>query len=127
MKCTYTNLPPYQLPKQPVFSDRMVLQKPTRFKAKTKIKKTISTIFVEENDQKKLAGAREAVAIEVLHMMFLKEVAKSSNFVAFQKRKNAVDKKCLLQGIEKAMEKCLENNNEDENKDSDNDSGLSDD
>ena len=102
----------------------MVLQKPTRFKAKTKVKKTISNINVEENEQMKLAGAREAVAIEVLHMMFLKEVAKSSNFVAFQKRKNVVDKKCLLQGIEKAMEKCLE---ADENHDSDNDSGLSED
>lgn len=101
----------------------MVLQKPTRFKAKTKIKKTISNIIVEENEQKKLAGAREAVAIEVLHMMFLKEVAKSSNFVAFQKRKNAVDKKCLMQGIEKAVEKCLE----DDNNDSDNDSDLSED
>ena len=119
MKCTY-----YQLPTHPVFSDRMVLQKPTRFKAKTKIKKTISSITVEENEQKSLAGPREAVALEVLHMMFLKEVALSSNFVAFQKKKNAVDKKCLLQGVEATMEKCLAENNSD---DSDNDSGLSED
>ena len=115
-----------QLPKQPIFSERMVLQKPTRFKAKTKVKKTISTINVEENEQMKLAGAREAVAIEVLHMMFLKEVAKSSNFVAFQKRKNVVDKKCLLQGVEMAMKKCLEDE-ENHPDDSNNDSGLSED
>ena len=114
----------HQLPNKPVFSDRMVLQKPTRFKAKTKIKKTISSIIVEENEQKSLAGPREAVALEVLHMMFLKEVAMSSNFVAFQKKKNAVDKKCLLQGVKATMEKCLEENH---SEDSDNDSGLSED
>ena len=119
MKCTY-----YQLPTHPVFSDRMVLQKPTRFKAKTKIKKTISSIIVEEDEQKKLAGPREAVAIEVLHMMFLKEVAKSSNFIAFQKKKNAVDKKCLLLGVETTMKKCLASQ-ENHSDDSDDDSGLS--
>ena len=119
IKCTY-----YQLPTHPVFSDRMVLQKPTRFKAKTKIKKTISSVIVEETEQKSLAGPREAVAIEVLHMMFLKEVAKNSNFVAFQKKKNAVDKKCLLQGVETTMKKCLASQ-ENHSDDSDDDSGLS--
>ena len=120
MKCTYL----YQLPKHPVFSEKMVLQKPARFKTKTKVKKTISNIIVEEDEQKKLAGPREAVALDVLHMMFLKEVAKSSNFVAFQKKKNVVDKKSLQQGVEAAMEKCL---GSEENDDSDNDSGLSED
>ena len=114
----------YQLPKHPVFSEKMVLQKPARFKTKTKVKKTISNIIVEEDEQKKLAGPREAVALDVLHMMFLKEVAKSSNFVAFQKKKNVVDKKSLQQGVEAAMEKCL---GSEENDDSDNDSGLSED
>ena len=117
MKLTY-----HQLPHIPVFSEKMVLQKPTRFKTKTKIKKTISSVIVEETEQKSLAGPREAVAIEVLHMMFLKEFAKNSNFVAFQKKKNAVDKKCLLQGVETTMEKCLES----EEIQSD-DSGLSED
>ena len=119
MKLTY-----HQLPHIPVFSEKMVLQKPTRFKTKTKIKKTISSVIVEETEQKSLAGPREAVAIEVLHMMFLKEVAKNSNFVAFQKKKNAVDKKCLLQGVEKTMEKCLASQ-ENHSNDSDDDSGLS--
>merc|ERR1719471_2295036 len=38
----------------------------------------------------------------------MKEVAKSSNFVAFQKRKNVVDKKSLQQGVDIAMKKCVE-------------------
>ena len=103
----------------------MVLQKPTRFKTKTKVKKTISNIVVEDEDpQKKLAGPREAVALEVLHMMFLKEVAKSSNFVAFQKRKNVVDKKSLQQGVDIVMKKCLEGE-ENHSEESETDSGLS--
>ena len=103
-----------------------MISKGINMKAKTKVKKTISNIVVDDEDeQKKLAGPREAVALEVLHMMFLKEVAKSSNFVAFQKRKNVVEKKSLQQGVDIAMKKCVEG--EDSHaEDSETDSGLSD-
>ena len=83
----------------------MVLQKPTRFKGKSKVRKTVSH---DTEDHKRLAGPREAVALEVLHMMFLKEVAKNSNFVAFQKKKNVVDNLSLKNGIQISMKKCFD-------------------
>ena len=93
----------------------MVLQKPTRFKGKSKVRKTVSH---DTEDHKRLAGPREAVALEVLHMMFLKEVAKNSNFVAFQKKKNVVDNLSLKNGIQISMKKCFDDSDQYDDSDS---------
>ena len=90
----------------------MVLQNPTRFQAKTKVRKTVSSHTLDKEEQKKLSGPREAMALEVLHMMFLKQVAQESNFLAFQKKKNCVDISNLQKGAEIAMEKCFNDEEE---------------
>ena len=88
----------------------MVLQNPTRFKSKTKVRKVVSSNNLVAEEHKKLSGPREAIALEVLHMMFLKQVAKESNFAAFQKKKNCVDIQHLRSGVKIAMNKCFDEN-----------------
>ena len=65
----------------------MVVQKKVTNIPKTKIKKSLKD---GESSHKNLAGPREAIAMEVLHMMFMKKLAQNSNFIAFQNKKNYV-------------------------------------
>lgn len=88
----------------------MVLQNPTKFKSKTKVRKVVSSSTILAEEYKKLSGPREAIALEVLHMMFLKQVAKESNFAAFQKKKNCVDIQNLRSGVKIAKDKCFNEN-----------------
>ena len=88
----------------------MVLQNPTRFKSKAKVRKVVSSSTLGTEEHKKLFGPREAIALEVLHMMFLKQVAKHSNFASFQKKKNVVDRQSLRTGVKIAEEKCFDEN-----------------
>ena len=83
----------------------MVVQKKVTNIPKTKIKKSLKD---GESSHKNLAGPREAIAMEVLHMMFMKKLAQNSNFIVFQNKKNYVDKKILQTGIEKTMEECFQ-------------------
>jgi len=84
----------------------MVVQKKVTNIPKTKIKKSLKA---SESSDKNLAGPREAVAMEVLHMMYMRRVAQNSNFIAFQNKKNFVDKTILQAGIDKTMEECFQN------------------
>ena len=88
----------------------MVVQKPVRAIPKTKVRKNLkSSSDKGEEEVKDLAGPREAVALEVLHTMFMKRVAQKSNFVAFQNKKNFVDKNILQQGVDITMKECFRN------------------
>merc|ERR1719186_40489 len=97
----------------------MVHQKPVTFVTKAKVRKTLKSD--KKENIKDLAGPREALAMEVLHTMFLKSLAQKSNFVAFQvaefllginrpisfnfqKKKNIVDQKTMLVGAKQALE-----------------------
>ena len=84
----------------------MVVQKKVTNIPKTKIKKSLKA---SESSDKNLAGPREAIAMEVLHMMYMRKVAQNSNFIAFQNKKNFVDKTILQAGIDKTMEECFQN------------------
>ena len=93
----------------------MVVQKPVRAIPKTKVRKNLkSSSDNGEEEVKELAGPREAVALEVLHTMFMKRVAQKSNFVAFQSKKNFVDKNILQQGVDITMKECFRNPEEKE-------------
>ena len=83
----------------------MVVQKKVTNIPKTKIKKSLKA---SESSDKNLAGPREAIAMEVLHMMYMRKVAQNSNFIAFQNKKNFVDKTILQAGIDKTMEECFQ-------------------
>ena len=63
----------------------------------------------KDEKQLELKGQREAAALEVLHAMFMKRLAEKSNFVAFQNKKNFVDKLIFKAGAKVAMDECLKN------------------
>ena len=84
----------------------MVLQKPVRTVAKGKIRKNLMSTD-SDVEEKPLAGPREAIALEVLHTMFMKKLAQKSNFVAFQNKKTYVDKNILQNGIDITMDDCF--------------------
>ena len=90
----------------------MVVQKPCKVVPKAKFRKNIKSTSSENEEVKPLAGASESVALEVLHTMFMKKVAQKSNFVAFQKKKNIVDKLSLKNGVDIVMEQCFDNSEE---------------
>ena len=94
----------------------MVLQKPVRTVAKGKIRKNLKSD--SEVEEKPLAGPREALALEVLHTMFMKKLAQKSDFVAFQNKKNYVDKNILQNGVDITMDQCFRKD-DDEVSDSD--------
>ena len=101
----------------------MVVQKPVRAIPKTKVRKNLkSSSDKGEEEVKDLAGTREAVALEVLHTMFMKRVAQKSNFVAFQNKKNFVDKNILQQGVDITMKECFRNPEQKEETDTESDS-----
>ena len=93
----------------------MVVQKKVTNIPKTKIKKSLKD---SESSHKNLAGPREAIAMEVLHMMYMKKVAQNSNFIAFQNKKNYVDKTILQAGVVQTMEQCFQNSSQSEDTDS---------
>ena len=78
----------------------MVVQGSVRNVVKGKIKKNLSS----DKEEKPLAGQREALALEVLHMMFMKRLASKSNFVAFQNKKTNIDKNMLQSGFDVTMD-----------------------
>ena len=80
----------------------MVVQGSVRNVAKGKINKNLLSSSDEE--EKPLAGQREALALEVLHMMFMKRLANKSNFVAFQDKKTNIDKNMLQSGFDVTMD-----------------------
>ena len=82
----------------------MVVQGSVRNVAKGKIKKNLSS---SDKEEKPLAGQREALALEVLHMMFMKRLANKSNFVAFQDKKTNIDKNMLQSGFDVTMDECF--------------------
>jgi len=84
----------------------MVVQGSVRNVAKGKIKKNLSSSS-DDKDEKPLAGQREALALEVLHMMFMKRLANKSNFVAFQDKKTNIDKNMLQSGFDVTMDECF--------------------
>ena len=89
----------------------MVNQRPVSKVTKAKIRKNVKTSEkVSKENVKELAGPREAVALEVLHAMFMKKLAQKSNFAAFQKKKSYVDKQLLKVGAKEAFSECFENN-----------------
>ena len=90
----------------------MVVQKPVRAVPKAKFRKNIKSTSSESEEVKPLAGTSESIALEVLHTMFMKKVAQKSNFVAFQKKKNIVDKQALKNGIDIVMDQCFDNSEE---------------
>ena len=90
----------------------MVVQKPMKVVAKAKFRRNIKSTSSDSEEIKPLAGASESIALEVLHTMFMKKVAQKSNFVAFQKKKNIVDKLTLKNGIDTVMEQCFDNPDE---------------
>ena len=90
----------------------MVVQKPCKVVPKAKFRKNIKSTSSENEEVKPLAGVSESIALEVLHTMFMKKVAQKSNFVAFQKKKNIVDKLSLKNGVDIVMEQCFDNSEE---------------
>ena len=82
----------------------MVVQGSVRNVAKGKIKKNLSS---SDKEEKPLAGQKEALALEVLHMMFMKRLANKSNFVAFQDKKTNIDKNMLQSGFDVTMDECF--------------------
>ena len=90
---------------------KMVYQKPAKKVTKTKVRKGVKTSERRSEDEKQLElkGPREAAALEVLHAMFMKRLAEKSNFVAFQNKKNFVDKLIFKAGAKVAMDECLKN------------------
>ena len=101
----------------------MVVQKPVRAIPKTKVRKNLkSSSDKGEDEVKDLAGPREAVALEVLHTMFMKRVSQKSNFVAFKNKKNFVDKNILQRGVDITMKECFRNPEQMEESDTESDS-----
>ena len=89
----------------------MVTQRSVAKVGKSKVRKNVKTSERKmSEDVKELAGPREAVALEVLHAMFMKKLAQKSNFAAFQKKKSYVDKQLLKAGAKEAFKECFENN-----------------
>ena len=82
----------------------MVVQGSVRNVAKGKIKKNLSS---SDKEEKPLTGQREALALEVLHMMFMKRLANKSNFLAFQDKKTNIDKNMLQSGFDVTMDECF--------------------
>ena len=82
----------------------MVVQGSVRNVVKGKIKKNLSS---SDKEEKPLAGQKEALALEVLHMMFMKRLANKSNFVAFQDKKTNIDKNMLQSGFDVTMDECF--------------------
>ena len=90
----------------------MVVQKPVRVVPKAKFRKTLKASSSNSEEVNPLAGSREAVALEILHTMFMKKLAQESNFVAFQKKKNFVEKQSLKQGVDMIKAQCVETSEE---------------
>jgi len=84
----------------------MVCQKGVKFPTKGKIKKNISKTKVRQDDQQQmgLAGPREAMAMEVLHTMFMKSLANKANLLTFEAKKTQIDKKTMVAGAVMALE-----------------------
>jgi len=54
----------------------------------------------------KLAGKRETQAMQLLHSMFVKSLAKSSDLKAFEARQKVLGRKEMLAGAQEVLERC---------------------
>jgi len=83
----------------------MVCQKAVKFSKSGKIKKNIRKREGRGEDQQQmgLAGPREALAMEVLHTMFMKSLANKANLLTFEAKKTQIDKKTMLAGAMVAL------------------------
>jgi len=82
----------------------MVAQKKVSSVSKGKLKKNLKEVAGSQGKQVlPLAGPREVLALQVLHTMFLKNLARETDSLTFEGRKNSIDKNTLMAGARKAL------------------------